>query len=68
MCVGDTISVPYSVTAGVPPGSNLGLVLFLVFIDDLTIYIGNAVGTELLADDTVIHCECEPSRVLGGQN
>ena len=54
--VGHTLSSPQSITAGVPQGSHLGPILFLVFINDLPASVG--IPTELFADDALIHQRC----------
>ncbi len=51
--VESTLSISRTITAGVPQGSHLGPVLFVLFINDLP----NAVNltTEIYADDTLLH-------------
>ena len=51
--VRNTFSEFHPITRGVPQGSHLGLILFIVFINDLIPSV--AISTEVYADDTTLH-------------
>ena len=51
--MGSRVSTARTVNAGVPQGSHLGPVLFLIFINDLP--DATLSPTQLFADDAVIH-------------
>ena len=58
--VGSTLSDPHGISAGVPQGSHLGLILVLVFINDLI----TVVQTDIYADDTLLHQDIDPTTAL----
>ena len=51
--VSSCLSSQHTISAGVPQGSHLGPVLFLVFINDLPDHVN--IPTELYADDALLH-------------
>ena len=53
--MGSTVSTPRLVNIGVPQGSVLGLLFFLVSIDDLANPLKNSKDS-LFADDTTLYC------------
>lgn len=53
--VNTALSQHETILNGVPQGSILGPLLFLLFINDLPLYTGN-VFTDLYADDTTLYC------------
>ena len=58
VCVDRNISSPEPVYCEVPQGSILGQLLLLIFINDLSNYIGHA-SVIMYADDTMLHVSHE---------
>ena len=56
--VGSTCSERKTISSGVPQGSHLGPVLFIIFINSLTHAV--CIPTDIYADDTTLHHEHSP--------
>jgi len=60
--INGTMSAEKSITCGVPQGSILGPLLFLIFINDLPISLHDVINsTDMYADDTTI-CDIQTSK------
>ena len=53
--VGLDVSSPKSVTSGVPQGSVLGPLLFLIYVNDLPNHVQSPAGIKIFADDTKLY-------------
>ena len=53
--MGNSISESKPILLGVPQGSILGPIFFLMFINDLLFYLSD-VSAKLFADDTTLYC------------
>jgi hypothetical protein len=49
--VGSSFSIEKSVISGVPQGSVLGPILFVLFVNEIGEYLGDTGNTKLFADD-----------------
>ena len=55
--VGSHLSPPVSVTSGVPQGSVIGPIIFLLFINDITDNMNPEINVKLFADDLKVYTE-----------
>ena len=63
MVIGDIIFPPVSLHLGVPQGSVLGTILFILYTSPLVSVINNHTVTHHpYADDTQLHCSASPDR------
>ena len=53
--VGLDVSSPKSITSGVPQGSVLGPLLFLLYVNDLPNHVQSPAGIKIFADDTKLY-------------
>lgn len=70
VCIDDCYSNHLPVTSGVPQGSVLGPLLFLIYINDITNVITTPVQIRLFADDCVLFHQitCQDDQVLLNSN
>ena len=63
--IGDCYSTEYSITSGVPQGSALGPLRFLIYINDLHEFLPEGVCVKMYADDVRLFANYTPSVGLG---
>ena len=61
--MGNTVSSKQTMTCGIPQGSSLGPVLFLIYINDLP-NCSNALTFRIFADDTNVFASARDLKVL----
>ena len=61
--MGNTVSSKQTMTCGIPQGSSLGPVLFLIYINDLP-SCSNALTFRIFADDTSVFASARDVKVL----
>ena len=61
--MGNTVSSKQTMTCGIPQGSSLGPVLFLIYINDLP-NCSNALTFRIFADDTNVFASAHDLKVL----